>query len=235
MVQGGMKCVKYILFAFNLLFFLAGLGLIITGAVVQTRFRSYFDFFGGSFSGAAIVLIVIGSIIFIIGFFGCCGAYKENYCMTMTFAALLIIIFIVEIGAGIAAYVMKEKVKGLVQEYMEKAIPKYDKPESEGITETWNAMQHDFKCCGAKNYTDWKAAGIKEVPRSCCIKENAACDTSKITDIHTDGCVKGFVNFVKDNVLIIAGVGIGLAFVQVFGILLACCLARSIKKEYEVV
>lgn len=234
MVQGGMKCVKYILFAFNLLFFLAGLGLIITGAVVQTRFRTYFDFFGGSFSGAAIVLIVIGSIIFIIGFFGCCGAYKENYCMTMTFAALLIIIFIVEIGAGIAAYIMKEKVKGLVQDYMVKAIPKYGQPESEGITETWNAMQHDFQCCGANNASDWKNHGLS-VPKSCCVKETDTCDTTDKGQIFQKGCVEGFVGFVKDNVLIIAGVGIGLAFVQVFGILLACCLARSIKKEYEVV
>lgn len=227
---------KYILFAFNLLFFLAGLGLIITGAVVQTRFRTYFDFFGGSFSGAAIVLIVVGAIIFVIGFFGCCGAYKENYCMTMTFAALLIIIFIVEIGAGIAAYIMKEKVKGLVTEYMEKAVPKYGKPEHEPITETWKSMQHDFKCCGATSSDDWAANGM-DIPPSCCKVENESCkpnDPSK-SDIYTNGCVDGFVTFVKDNVIIIAGVGIGLAFVQIFGILLACCLARSIKKEYEVV
>jgi len=229
-----MKCVKYILFAFNLLFFLAGLGLIITGAVVQTRFRTYFDFFGGGLGGAAIVLIVIGSIIFIIGFFGCCGAYKENYCMTMTFAALLIIIFIVEIGAGIAAYIMKDKVKNLVQEYMEKAIPNYDKPEYEGITKTWNAMQHDFKCCGAEGYEDWADHGI-ETPKSCCKVEDEKCDPKITSQIYTDGCVNGFVTFVKENVIIIAGVGIGLAFIQIFGILLACCLARSIKKEYEVV
>ena len=38
MVHGGMKCIKYLLFGFNLLFFLIGLGLIITGAAVQTKF-----------------------------------------------------------------------------------------------------------------------------------------------------------------------------------------------------
>jgi len=36
-------------------------------------------------------------------------------------------------------------------------------------------------------------------------------------------------------VAVIGGVGIGLAFVQVVGIMFACCLARAIKKEYEVV
>ena len=63
---------------------LAGLGLIIAGAVVQSELSTYFDFFGGSVSAAAILLIVVGVVIFVIGFFGCCGAYKENYCMTMT-------------------------------------------------------------------------------------------------------------------------------------------------------
>jgi CD63 antigen len=109
---------------------LAGLGLIIAGALVQTKFNAYFDFFGGQFSAAAILLIVVGSIIFIIGFFGCCGAYKENYCMVMTvcvllialcpvclflvihqFAVLLGLIFILEIAAGITAYVLRDKVQ----------------------------------------------------------------------------------------------------------------------------
>ena len=63
---------------------LAGLGLIIAGAVVQTRFRDYLDFFGSTFSAVAVVAIIIGCVIFVIGFFGCCGAYKEQYCMIMT-------------------------------------------------------------------------------------------------------------------------------------------------------
>lgn len=31
-----------------------------------------------------ILFIVIGAIIFIIAFFGCCGAIKESHCMTVT-------------------------------------------------------------------------------------------------------------------------------------------------------
>jgi CD63 antigen len=36
--------------------------------------------------------------------------FKENYCMTLTFAILLGIIFLMEIGAGIAAYHLKGQV-----------------------------------------------------------------------------------------------------------------------------
>jgi len=31
-----------------------------------------------------VAIIVLGSLIFIISFFGCCGAAKENRCMIMT-------------------------------------------------------------------------------------------------------------------------------------------------------
>ena len=31
-----------------------------------------------------VFLIVIGVIVSFIGFLGCCGAYKENYCMVTT-------------------------------------------------------------------------------------------------------------------------------------------------------
>ena len=34
-----------------------------------------------SASSAPIVLIVVGVVVFFIAFFGCCGAWKESYCM----------------------------------------------------------------------------------------------------------------------------------------------------------
>ena len=32
----------------------------------------------------ATVLVIVGTIIFIIAFFGCCGAIRESYCMIIT-------------------------------------------------------------------------------------------------------------------------------------------------------
>eukprot|EP00064_Thunnus_orientalis_P015736 superscaffoldBa00002975_g15793 len=63
-----------------------------------------------SASGAPIVLIGIGVVIFFIAFFGCCGAWKENYCMVTTFAILISLIIIVEIAAAIAGYIFRNKV-----------------------------------------------------------------------------------------------------------------------------
>jgi len=234
MVEGGMKCVKYLLFAFNLVFFIAGLTLIIAGAVVETKFKSYFTFFeGSSFSSAAVVLIAAGCIIFIIGFFGCCGAIKENYCMVMTFAGLLAVVFIVEIGVGIAGFVMRGKVEAQIKKKMLETMKQYN--STGGVKEAWDKTQQQFKCCGANGFADWASeAKLKHPPVSCCKNPAPNCsdDSSKI---YKTGCVDGFKTWVESNVFIIAGVGVGLAFIQVIGIIFACCLGRAIKGEYEVV
>ncbi|XP_074662831.1 CD63 antigen-like [Tubulanus polymorphus] len=238
MVEGGMKCVKFLLFAFNLLFFLAGLGLIIAGAIIQSKFSEFLKFFEEtSFNSVAVLLIVLGCIVFIIGFFGCCGAVKENYCMVMTFAVLMGLIFIIEIGAGIAAFVMKSNVEKQVRKGMSDTLGQYWKNPS--VKKTWDGVQKTFKCCGVDGPKDWKKTNgttTGNIPVSCCkTNTNDPKCVETANNVYTSGCVKGFKDWVEDNIYIVAGVGVGLAFVQVIGVIFACCLARSIKKEYEVV
>lgn len=54
------------------------------GTVIQIKYSQYINFLGNSFLSAPILLIVVGVIVAFLGFFGCCGAIRENYCMTMT-------------------------------------------------------------------------------------------------------------------------------------------------------
>ena len=58
----------------------------------------------------SVFIIIVGVIVFVIGFLGCCGAIKENYCMVTTFAILLGIIFILEIVAGALGFAYRKKV-----------------------------------------------------------------------------------------------------------------------------
>ncbi|VDO96625.1 unnamed protein product [Soboliphyme baturini] len=84
MVHGMMTLIKYALFLFNFVFWLCGLALIVPGALIQIKNSTYINFLGNSVLSAPIILIVSGCIVAILGFFGCCGAIRENYCMTMT-------------------------------------------------------------------------------------------------------------------------------------------------------
>ena len=76
------------------------MALLVAGTVIQISYRSYINILGAllndslrtfehshagdDFLAAPIILIAVGSAIAVFGFFGCCGAIRENYCMTMT-------------------------------------------------------------------------------------------------------------------------------------------------------
>jgi len=238
-----MKCIKVLLFIFNLLFVIAGIALVATGAYVNVKMDEYYDFFGKDYLGPGILIIVVGVLIFLIAFFGCCGAMKENYCLTMTFAVSLAIIFILEIAGGIAGFVLRDKIEDEVKTVLEKSMKNYGEDDHAGVTSTWDKLQNDFACCGVNNYSDWTNAEYGRngttIPTSCCKDTNAAgtktCDTTKPANLNTHSCAAELENWLKDKVAIIGGVGIGLAFVQIVGIMFACCMARAIRKEYEVV
>ncbi|KAK6166602.1 hypothetical protein SNE40_023255 [Patella caerulea] len=230
MVEGGMRCIKLLLFVFNLLFVLAGIGLIGAGSYVQIKLTSYNDFLGNQYTGPGILLIIVGVIIFGIAFFGCCGAVKENYCLVMTFAVLLSIIFILEIAGGIAGFVLKDQLDKEVKEVLNKKIEDYKKNDTAAI-QAFDELQKEFECCGVMDKNDWKG----NIPNSCCPEDTLINNKCPPTKVYEEGCDAKFISWIQDKILIIGGIGIGLAFVQIVGICFSCCLARAIRKEYEVV
>jgi len=88
------------------------LALIIVGAYIKGDYVDYFSYGedGSKYVSVSVFIIIVGVIVFVIGFLGCCGAYKENYCMVTTFAVLLGIIFILEIVAGALGFAYRKKV-----------------------------------------------------------------------------------------------------------------------------
>lgn len=220
MASGGMIIVKYLLFIFNFIFWLSGLALIIVGALVKKEYGYFLNVSSSSnFASAPVFLIVVGVIVAVVGFLGCCGAIKENYCMVTTFAVLLGLIFILEIAAGALAYTYRGKMENIVKDALEKGVKNYNATEYKKFMDQ---VQKDFKCCGYKEGAKDYINEHEKVPDSC-----AGNNT-------TTNCVKGLEESLKSHLMIIGGVGIGIAFIQLVGILFACCMMRSIKKEYEV-
>ena len=64
-------------------------------------------FSDNSYIGSAVVLIVLGAIIMVVAFFGCCGACTENPCMMYTYGTLLALILIALIGVTVTIVVFK--------------------------------------------------------------------------------------------------------------------------------
>lgn len=234
------RCVKYLMFVFNLLFVITGIILLSIGATIHAIYHNYQHFLDNKFFSVPNLLIAIGAIIFIIAFFGCCGAVRENYCMIVTFASLMVLIFILELSGGISGYVLRNRVTEVISEKMIDTMPMYAINNSE-IFEAWDTLQEKFDCCGVKNATDWIIIlkTSEDIPVSCCAKSygdigKKLCNINS-TDLHQDGCLSTFGNFIRGHAVQLGGVGIGVAFVQGVGVWFAIYLARSIKNSYETV
>ena len=98
---------RYIVFLINFVFFLASVALIAIGAYINFHMRKYLDFLDSQYLNTSIVLIIIGAIILIVAFFGCCGACTENACMMYTYGTLMALILISLIGVAITIVVFK--------------------------------------------------------------------------------------------------------------------------------
>ncbi|KRY33685.1 Transcription initiation factor TFIID subunit 2 [Trichinella spiralis] len=220
---------------------LSGIGLIVVGAVIQIKYSNYINFLGDTFLSTPILLIIVGCILSVLGFFGCCGAIRENYCMTMTFAVLLGVIFILELAAGIASYVLRNDVEEIIGEHAKIGMDNYNQTGADGVTLAWDALQTQFECCGTNNYTDWSYTKFEKIPTSCCRVQSPTCTSdldvkwlsAKSDVIYVDGCINRLKEWVVSNAAIVGGVGCGVAIVQILGICFACCLSKSILKDYE--
>ena len=83
--------VKVDFVVFNLIFALVGLVLMGLGVFVQVEAKDYLNFLGNNYTNTPVFIIVLGAIIFVVAFFGCCGAIKENKCLMYTYGFLLLV------------------------------------------------------------------------------------------------------------------------------------------------
>lgn len=230
----GATTIKYLLFMFNFLFFISGIAVLTIGSIVKAKEPDY-AYIGKDVFGVSILLIVVGLLVAAIAFLGCCGAVRESRCMLYSFAGLLCLIFVMEFAGGIAAFVYKDALTAEAEKSLNSSIYEYTNSTGDVVKKQWDEMQSQLKCCGTFNYTDWKNVLKNDsVPISCCLKEEAKCGDGKVsmvnaTGIYTTGCVDQIVDYVKSQAMLIGGIGIGIAFIQILGIVFACCLASALK------
>ena len=61
------------------------------------QMKDYFNFVDDGYLNSSVIFIVLGVIILVVGFFGCCGACTENSCMMTTFSLLLAVVVAIQV------------------------------------------------------------------------------------------------------------------------------------------
>lgn len=248
--------VKYLLFIFNFIFWIISLVMVSIG--VYARMMKHAETALACLSvDPAIMLMVVGVLMFIITFCGCVGSLRENICLLQTFCVCLTLIFILQLAAGILGFIFSDKARNKVTEVINRAIVHYR--DDIDLQNLIDFGQREFGCCGGVTYTDWSQNmyfSCKDdnpsrercsVPFSCCIisKDKMVINTmcgqgmqelefvEAGNHIHTNGCIDKLVNWIHSNLFLLGGIALGLAIPQLVGILLSQILINQIKDQIE--
>lgn len=214
-VQGGMKCVKYLLFVFNFIFWLSGSLVLAVGLWLRfdpdTANLLAENDAPEHFFIAVYILIGAGGVMMLVGFFGCFGAVRESQCLLGSFFACLLLIFGAEVAAGVFGFLNKEKIIKDVQNYYESAM----------VNDNGTAvasMYHDvLECCGTESF-----------------RPNELCNGGSPDTVSKD-CVKAIEEFFNEKLFIIGYVGIGIAGIMIIGMIFSMVLCCAIRNSREVI
>ncbi|XP_050391596.1 tetraspanin-5 isoform X1 [Patella vulgata] len=247
-------CIKYLMFGFNVLFWFIGAGLLGIGLWAWTE-KDMFQNISKLTNIAldpALLFIISGGVMFIIGFAGCIGSLRENSCLLLFFMIAVGLIFFIELLLGILGFVYKDWVKDQIQGQVQNMIVNYR--EDDDLQNLVDWVQRDWlHCCGVYAYNDWQSnmyfncssPGVEAcgVPFSCCqptddVIKNRHCgydmlrsshDYHRTTKIYTLGCIPSGEKWLESNLIPVAGVAVGIALLQILGI----CFAQNLRSDIQ--
>ncbi|XP_068938269.1 tetraspanin-8 [Petaurus breviceps papuanus] len=235
---------KYTMFIFNFIFWLCGC--VILGVSIYVRVNKHGrDIISVEedmveVHAAANLLISVGAIIMVLGFLGCCGAVKENRFMLLLFFIGLLFIVILQIAAGVVGVVYKSKIEETFKMLFKEQVKTLTKEGSEFeiFRKNLDHFQKQFKCCGLiEGAADW-GTNFDKYSESCeCKSDN---NTNATTDLCVDymgkqvykkTCGDYIIQFLKKNLLVVAGIAFGVAVIELLGLAFSLALYRQIGKK----
>uniref|UniRef100_A0A8C2ZJN6 Tetraspanin 2b n=1 Tax=Cyclopterus lumpus TaxID=8103 RepID=A0A8C2ZJN6_CYCLU len=205
-VEGGMKCVKYLLFVFNFIFWLMGSFVLAVGLWLrfdpETVSLLNGDKAPDTFFIGVYILISAGSMVMLVGFFGCCGAVRESQCLLGSFFACLLIIFGAEVAAGVFGFLNKDKVRL-----------------------TFGRLSSELSLMnpnGTTSFTSWCRINHPKI-----ITTTRRCLISLILGLQD--CKTSIKEFFNSKLYIIGYVGIGIAGIigMIFSMVLCCAIRNT--------
>uniref|UniRef100_A0A8C8SJL8 Tetraspanin n=1 Tax=Pelusios castaneus TaxID=367368 RepID=A0A8C8SJL8_9SAUR len=232
-VEGCAKCIKYLLFVFNFVFWLAG-GIILGVALwlrhdSQTTNILYLQLGDkqapNTFYIGIYILIAVGAVMMFVGFLGCYGAIQESQCLLGTFFTCLVILFACEVAAGIWGFVNKDQVAKDVKQFYDQALQQAMQSDSDANAKTVVKTFHEtLDCCGSTSMFTISSLVMK----------NELCPKEKNIDTVFSGlpqdCHKKIDELFSEKLYLIGIAAIVVAVIMIFEMILSmilCCGIRN--------
>lgn len=225
-LPGGMRCLKYLMFTFNFFFWLTGMAVMAIGLWLRLDSKTKGLFEGPDspyvFYTGVYILIGAGALMMVVGFLGCCGAIRESPWMLGLFFCFLLIIFAIEIAAGIWGFSNQTKVVNDISAFYRRTYDEYKKTSDERLKESLRLIQKGLNCCGPHGM-------MQETEQDLCPRAET------LDKFIIKSCPDAIEEAFNSKLHIIGGVGITIGVVMVFGLIFSMLLCCAIRKSREVV
>ncbi|XP_072241876.1 CD9 molecule a isoform X2 [Leuresthes tenuis] len=225
-VAGGIKCVKYLMFIFNFFFWLAGTAVFAIGLWLRLDPKTKGLFEGPDspyvFYTGVYILIGAGALMMVVGFLGCCGAIQESPCMLGLFFFFLLIIFGIEVAAGIWGFSNQTQVVDDITKFYMQTYNEFKTTGDERLKETLRVIHTELNCCGP-------SGTAKETAKDICPRGEP------LEELIMKSCPDAIEDVFNSKLHIIGGVGITIGVIMVFGMIFSMLLFCAIRKSREVV
>lgn len=246
MGNGCLTVTKYFLFLFNLIFFLLGGVILGFGLWLLLDNQSFIVVLNDSMAVkvACYILIGVGGFSMLMGFVGCLGAIYEVRCLLGLYFTCLLLILIAQIAAGALIYFQKDVLDDEMSKIVSKVLKNY--PGNNTTTEqAWDFIQRNMKCCGWSGREDWYSNMVIVnssqllFPCSCqntTVSSNSSSDSGFCEIGSSDwsevvyevGCSESVEGWLRTNMWVILGVCLGVAFIELLGMILSICLCKNV-------
>ncbi|XP_041934883.1 tetraspanin-7-like [Alosa sapidissima] len=256
---GVMPLLRLALLAFSCMFWAAGLAIFTLGVWAQASLADYMLLSSNRYPNAPLILLATGAAITAWGFLGCLGVAANLPCLLRAYGFFQLAALMGGLAAGLSGLFYREDIAGGFRSGLHQAVAAYG--EDDGRADALDSLQRVLECCGAEGWRDWLSSDWAtqdfsggsavlpgnitwtSVPDSCCVRrkgcrnrplpEGGSQGVAAAAGIHPHGCFRKVFSFVNDNVFHIAATVLGLAFIQVAGITLACLLANRLAPRLQ--
>lgn len=233
--------IKLLLVVFNVIAVIIGLALLGIGAYSKYEYGDILAITESSFTSIPAMLMIMGGLVFILGFLGCFGSFRENRVVLIIYTILLVLVLMAEIVAIAISFIYKGKIEDSVEEGLHKKVDGYIEGVEDDV-EIIDKIQETLQCCGVHNITsytgnaEWvKKHGNETVPASCCPDTtgetpSSTCSTAT-PGLYTEGCFDVASKTLEDNTGLIIGITIGFIVIQMVGVSLGCVFCKRIARD----
>ncbi|MBH0213511.1 hypothetical protein GH794_15545, partial [Listeria monocytogenes] len=101
---------KYLIYIANIVFLVCGVLIIVLGSFMVGNLGDISSFDEAiNVETLPILIIILGCIIFVISFVGCCGAIRENSCLMTTYAVFMFILFVLQVVLVVWVFIKRDE------------------------------------------------------------------------------------------------------------------------------